>query len=51
MTMDDITRFYRSHVRGRTPVYVVVGNFRRIDKRRLSAFGQITRVRHRDFYR
>lgn len=51
MTIDDITRFYRSYVRGRTPVYVVVGNFHRIDKRRLSAFGEITRVRHRDFYR
>ena len=51
MTMDDITRFYRSHVRGRTPVYVVVGNAHRIDKRRLSAFGEFTRVHHRDFYR
>ena len=51
MTIDDITRFYRSYVRGRTPVYVVVGNFHRIDKRRLSAFGEITRVHHRDFYR
>jgi predicted Zn-dependent peptidase len=51
MNMDDMVRFYRSNVKGRTLVYVVVGNSRRIDMRQLTAFGNIVRMRKDDFYR
>lgn len=51
MSMDDIARFYRSHVQGRTLVYVIVGNSRKIDMRRLAAFGNVIRIKKKDFYR
>ena len=51
MTMDDITRFYQAHVCGRKPVYVIVGNAHRIDRRRLATFGEIVRIHHQEFYR
>ncbi|MDR3261415.1 MAG: insulinase family protein [Tannerella sp.] len=50
MEMKDIVRFYRSNVKGRTLVYVVVGNSRKIDMRQLAAFGDIVRMKKRDFY-
>lgn len=51
MTMDDITRFYQAHICGRKPVYVIVGNAHRIDRRRLATFGEIVRIHHQEFYR
>ena len=51
MQMDDIVGFYQSYVKGRTLVYVVVGNRWKIDRRKLAAFGDIIRVKKKDFYR
>jgi len=51
MQMDDIVSFYQSYVKGRTLVYVVVGNRWKIDMRKLAAFGDIIRVKKKDFYR
>ena len=51
MQMDDIVSFYQSYVKGRTLVYVVVGNAWKIDMRKLSAFGDVIRVKKKDFYR
>jgi predicted Zn-dependent peptidase len=51
MTMSDIVRFYRANVRGRTLVYVVVGNSRLMDMQRLATFGDIVRMKKSDFYR
>jgi hypothetical protein len=51
MQMDDIVDFYQSYVKGRTLVYVVVGNSWKIDMRKLATFGDIIRVRKKDFYR
>ncbi|MDR0757549.1 MAG: insulinase family protein [Tannerella sp.] len=50
MTMSDIARFYRANVRGRTLVYVVVGNSRLMDMQRLATFGDIVRMKKSDFY-
>jgi predicted Zn-dependent peptidase len=49
--MDDIVRFYQSYVKGRNLVYVVVGNAWKIDMRKLSNFGDVIRVKKKDFYR
>jgi len=51
MQMDDIVSFYQSYVKGRTLVYVVVGNSWKIDMRKLATFGDIIRVKKKDFYR
>lgn len=50
MSMEDVVRFYRSNVQGRTLAYVVVGNSRRMDMRQLAAFGDVVRMRKKDFY-
>lgn len=51
MGMDDVNEFYRSQVQGRPIVYVIVGNEKNIDMRRLSAFGQIVKVKKEEIYR
>ncbi len=50
MNMDDIVRFYRSNVQGRTLAYVIVGNSRKINMRRLASFGDVIRLKKKDFY-
>lgn len=51
MNMDDIVRFYRSHVQGRTLAYVVVGNSKKTDMKKLATFGDIIYLKKKDFYR
>ena len=51
MQMEDIVRFYQTYVKGRPLVYVVVGNAWKIDMRKLATFGDIIRVKKKDFYR
>ncbi|MDR0348980.1 MAG: insulinase family protein [Tannerella sp.] len=51
MNMDDISRFHEAHVKDRNLVYVVVGNSRAIDMKKLATFGEIVRVKKSDFYR
>jgi predicted Zn-dependent peptidase len=51
MQMDDIVRFHQSNVKGRTLVYVVVGNSRKMDMRKLAAFGDVIHMKKKDFYR
>jgi predicted Zn-dependent peptidase len=48
--MSDLAHFYRSNVKGRTLVYVVVGNSRLINMQQLSSFGDIVRMKKSDFY-
>jgi predicted Zn-dependent peptidase len=50
MNMDDVVRFYRANVQGRTLAYVVVGNSRKMDMRQLATFGDVVRMGKRDFY-
>ena len=51
MQMDDIVRFHQTNVKGRTLVYVVVGNSRKMDMRKLASFGDVIHVKKSDFYR
>jgi len=51
MQMDDIVRFHQTNVKGRTLVYVVVGNSRKMDMRKLATFGDVIHVKKKDFYR
>ena len=51
MQMDDVVSFYQSYVKGRNLVYVLVGNAWKIDMRKLANFGDIIRVKKKDFYR
>jgi len=51
MQMDDIVRFHQSNVKGRTLVYVVVGNSRKMDMRKLASFGDVIHMKKSDFYR
>ena len=51
MDIEDISRFYESHIKGRNLVYVVVGNSRMIDMKKLSGFGDVVRMKKNDFYR
>jgi len=51
MQMDDIVRFHQSNVKGRTLVYVIVGNSRKMDMRKLASFGDVIHVKKQDFYR
>ncbi|MDR2469516.1 MAG: insulinase family protein [Tannerella sp.] len=50
MNMNDISQFYRSNVKDRTLAYIVVGNSRKMDMRQLSRFGDVVRMRKKDFY-
>ncbi|MDR0796217.1 MAG: insulinase family protein [Tannerella sp.] len=51
MQMEDVVRFYETNVKGRNLVYVIVGNSRKMDMRKLASFGDVIRVRKKDFYR
>lgn len=51
MDMQDISRFYREQVSGRPVVYVIAGNEKRIDMKKLAAFGTIVKVKKKDIYR
>jgi len=51
MQMEDIVRFYEKNVKGRNLVYVIVGNSRKMDMRKLAAFGDVIHVKKKDFYR
>ena len=51
MDMQDISRFYQEQVSGRPVVYVIAGNEKRIDMKKLAAFGTIVKVKKKDIYR
>jgi predicted Zn-dependent peptidase len=50
MSMDDVNDFYLGNVKGRIPVYVVVGNKKKIDMKKLSAYGKIINLKKKDIY-
>lgn len=49
--MEDVDAFYHSQVQGRPMVYAIVGNEKSIDMNKLSAFGEIIKVKKEDIYR
>lgn len=51
MDMKDIVRFYRHNIRLKPIVYIIVGNSRRIDMKKLAEYGEIIRLRKKDIYK
>lgn len=51
MDMQDISRFYREQISGRPVVYVIAGNRKRIDMKKLAEYGTIVKVKKKDIYK
>lgn len=50
MDMQDISRFYREQISGRPVVYVIAGNRKHIDMKKLAKYGTIIKVKKKDIY-
>ena len=50
MDMQDISRFYREQISGRPVVYVIAGNRKHIDMKKLAEYGTIIKVKKKDIY-
>ena len=51
MDMQDISRFYREQISGRPVVYVITGNRKHIDMKKLAEYGTIIKVKKKDLYK
>ena len=51
MDMQDISRFYREQFSGRPVVYVIAGNRKHIDMKKLAEYGTIIKVKKKDIYK
>lgn len=51
ISMDDVVRFYDENIRNTPASYIVVGDARKIDMQKLTAFGKVIKVKDNDFYR
>ncbi len=51
MDIQDISRFYQEQVSGRPVVYVIVGNLKRIDMKKLAEYGTIVEVQKKEIYK
>ena len=51
MDMQDISRFYREQISGRPVVYVIAGNRKRIDMKKLAEYGTIVKVKKKEIYK
>ena len=51
MDMQDISRFYREQICGRPVVYVIAGNRKRIDMKKLAEYGTIVKVKKKEIYK
>ena len=51
MDMQDISRFYREQISGRPVVYVIAGNRKHIDMKKLAESGTIIKVKKKDIYK
>lgn len=51
MEMKDIIRFYRRNIRLKPIVYVVVGNSKRIDMKKLAGYGNLVELKKKDIYK
>lgn len=51
MDMQDISRFYREQISGRPVVYVIAGNRKHIDMKKLAEYGTIMKVKKKDIYK
>jgi predicted Zn-dependent peptidase len=50
MQMNDVIRFYEENIKGRPVTYIIVGDSRKIDMNKLSAFGKIIKVKKEELY-
>ena len=51
MDMQDISRFYREQISGRPVVFVIAGNRKHIDMKKLAEYGTIIKVKKKDIYK
>lgn len=51
MDMQDISCFYREQISGRPVVYVIAGNRKHIDMKKLAKYGTIIKVKKKDIYK
>lgn len=51
ITMGDILRFYREHIKDNQITYAIVGNSKMVDMERLAKFGEIVKVTRKDIYK
>ena len=51
MDMQDISRFYQEQISGRPVVYVITGNRKHIDMKKLAKYGTIIKVKKKDIYK
>ena len=51
MDMQDISRFYREQISGRPVVFVIGGNRKHIDMKKLAEYGTIIKVKKKDIYK
>ena len=51
MDMQDISRFYREQISDRPVVYVIAGNRKHIDMKKLAEYGTIIKVKKKDIYK
>ena len=51
MDMQDISRFYQEQISGRPVVYVIAGNRKHIDMKKLAEYGTIIKVKKKDIYK
>ena len=51
MDMQDISRFYREQISGRPVVYVIAGNRKHIDMKKLAEYATIIKVKKKDIYK
>ncbi len=50
MDMQDISRFYQEQISGRPVVYVITGNRKHIDMKKLAEYGTIIKVKNKGIY-
>lgn len=50
MDMQDISRFYQKQIHGRPVVYVIAGNRKHIDMKKLAGYGKIVKVKKKEIY-
>lgn len=51
MDMQDISRFYQEQISGRPVVYVIAGNRKHIDMKKLAEYGTIIKVKKKGIYK
>ena len=51
MDMQDISRFYQEQISGRPVVYVITGNRKHIDMKKLAKYGTIIKVKKKGIYK